>query len=270
MQIQVLVRGLLVNEKEIGSCWVRAQDFEDRVVKAQVVLDSSLVGYADLVLNIFSDNPNVSTQSTCNSIDMRDECWKDASHIETDSLKRMNSSNHLSPALDSQSDLSFEGKSAQHILDYIQKVSAKKAKCQSEQRTLETLSQALHTRSLNLTRQRKALQEESNSLLVEKEKIQSTIATLNLEFSSVKREQFKNKAHKKLICQSRSRMAGQLNLLSRRTQNLASRPRSNYFDSAELLEQNKENIKLSLFGSSESVRPVNCCESPVPEDYFSI
>ena len=65
-------------------------------------------------------------------------------------------------------------------------------------------------------------------------------------------------------------MAGQLNLLSRRTQNLASRPRSNYFDSAELLEQNKENIKLSLFGSSESVRPVNCCESPVPEDYFSI
>ena len=270
MQVQVFIKGLLVNEKFIGTYWLKAEDFEERVVKGQVKLDDNVVGSIDVVINTFSENPTVSTQSTCNSLDMRDEFFKDTSHLDLDFFKPMNLFTHFHGSQEKNSDLSFEEKSPQHIFEFIQKVSAKKTKLQSEKKSLETLSKALQSRSLNLSSQKKILQEESNQLKKEKEKIQSMISTLNHEFSTMKREQLKNKAHKTLINKSKSRLSSQLNRLSHQTQTLNQKHKPKYFQIPDPSQANKENLEYSVFGLSESVRPINSCESPVPEEYFLI
>ena len=273
MLIQVFIKGLLVkeNEKEIGTCWVEAQDFDDRIVKRQVLHNGDLVGHIDLALKIFSENPNVSTQSTCNSLDMKEEFLKETRHIDKDFFKQMNLSNHSNPSQDQISDLSFEQKSPQSIFDYIQKVSAKKTKFHSEQKSLEALCQVLQSRCLNLALQKSLLQAESCTLQQEKQKIQSTISILNLEFSSLKHEQFKNRAHKNLIIQSKSQMARQLNHLTLQRQ---IKPQTNSIyslnqiqsQSQRLLVHNKENLIPRPFSLSKLVHPINSCESPVPED----
>lgn len=252
IHLKVFTKSLLVKEKEVGGCVFDSQDFEERVVKKQLFSMDNQVGNIEAVLSTFNDNPTISTQSTCNSLDMRDDYPKDTTHLDLNFFKPMNILTHF-PDKENFSDSSFEQSSPQRIIEYIQKVSEKKLKVLTEHKDLENLSKNFEQRIEKISSQKKRLGLESVKLLEERQKLEKVIKTLNHEFYQVKREQFRNKTHKNLIQRTKNRVA--CNLISLQKQ---SRP----------FLANKENLDYSILGLSESVRPINPRDSPVPDEHF--
>jgi len=252
IHLKVFTKSLLLEEKEVGGCVFDSQDFEERVIKKQIFSMDNQVGNIEAVLSTFNDNPTISTQSTCNSLDMRDDYPKDNTHLDLNFFKPMNILTHF-PDKENFSDLSFEQSSPQHIIDYIQKVSEKKLKILTERKDLENLSNNLKERIEKISSQKKHLGQESGKLIEERQKLENVVKTLNSEFYQVKREQFRNKAHKNLIQKTKTRVG--CNLIS-----LQKQPRP--------FVTNKENLDYSVLGLSESVRPVNPRDSPVPDEHF--
>lgn len=248
--LKVFMKSLLMKEKEVGSCTLNSQDFEERLIKKQLYSSGNQVGAIEAVLSTFNENPTISTQSTCNSLDMRDDYSKDTTHLDLDFFKPMNILSHI-PDNEKLSDSSFEQTSPQYIFEYIQKVSAKKSKILTEHKELQNRSKDLELRCEKIFCQKQNLRQESEKLREEREKLDRIVKTLNQEFYQVKREKFRNKAHKNLIQKSKTRVAAKMVLLRGR---------------GEACGSNKENIEYSVLGLSESVRPVNHCDSPVPDE----
>lgn len=249
--LKVFMKSLLIKEKEVGSCTFDSQDFEERLIKKQLFSMGNQVGSIEAVLSTFNENPTISTQSTCNSLDMRDEYSKDTTHLDLDFFKPMNILSHF-PDNEKISDSSFELSSPQHIFEYIQKVSAKKSKILTEHKEIQNMSKDLEFRYEKISSQKQSLRQESAKLKEEREKLGGMIRTMNQEFYQVKREQFRNKAHKNLIHKGKSRVASKLISLQRQ---------------GKPYVHNKENIEYCVMGLSESVRPVNPCDSPVPDEH---
>jgi hypothetical protein len=232
VHVKVFIKGLLVNEKEVGNCQIKPEDFEERLLKKELLLEGSNVGSIDLVLSTFNENLTISTQSTCNSLDMRDDFQKDSSHLDLDSLKPLSQFCQI-PDTESRTDESFDEKSTEQIFEFIQKVSAKKSKILTERKALESFSRNLQVRSENLSVQKLKLDEENEIIKDEKMRIEKNILTLNQEFYGLKKQQFKNRAHKKMVLNGKAKVAACLN-------------RFRVQDKRD--ESNKENIEYCVMG----------------------
>ena len=110
--------------KEIGSCQVHTDEFFSKKLKKNLINSNTVIGAVEIFINL----PNlctISTQSTCNSLDMREDNIK-PSHLEINGFKAKKTDHFFDTkekALDTSCDENEE-----YMVKYIEKVSNKKKK----------------------------------------------------------------------------------------------------------------------------------------------
>ncbi|OMJ95976.1 hypothetical protein SteCoe_535 [Stentor coeruleus] len=255
--IKVCVKGLILGEKEVAECCVNVEEVDGKKNRQNLVWLGAKVGEIEVFVSCLKENCNMSTQSTCNSLDMREDFGKDASHLDLDLFKPMNFFNHFSENKDKTSSISIE-ESEQDMLDYIGKVFTKKSRILLQKRELNLLNQNLDLRSETLYNQKYELLIENEKIKEEKSRLQKTISQLNNDFYQLKKDKLKSKTHKRLLDLSKNRISE--NLIKLNTQ------KSKCPMMKPPTTRNKENLDYSIPELSESVLPINPRDSPVPED----
>lgn len=252
------MKGLIFGNKEVAECNVNVQELDGRRSRESLLWQKDVVGYIEVYVCLVKENCTMSTQSSCNSLDMREEFGKDSSHLDLDLFKPMNFFNHLCQNKDKTSDSSFEEPSEQHMHDFIEKVYAKKHKLLLQKQELSLFSHNLSLRSQLLQTQKHDLANESEKIKEEKTKLQKTISQLSQDLYQLKKDKLKNKTHKKLLSINKNKISESLNKLTSQKNNIKS-----YIPNTSKPKTNPEYSVLIL---SESVLPINTSDSPILEE----
>lgn len=252
--------GFLFGTKELGRCEFTFNTQKVTQIKMPIIFQHCQIGHIQADFLIINKKYNNSTQSTCNSLDMRDEFIKDSTHLDLNLFKPMNLYSHFLDTKDREFDLSGDENSENSMHSFIEKVAAKKKKILGEKEELFLSRQNLNAREEKILSEKSQVAIESEKIRKEQEHIQKMIAQLNCNFSQLKNDKFRNKAHKKIIDKMKSRVSANLNRLTRE--------KSSFFSKKVSNDQDKENLDYSVLGLSESVLPIKSSESPVPDENF--
>ena len=250
----------LYDNTEVGSCEFIILDRKSAKISKPIVFQNSTIGNIEISISFIKKKYNSTTQSTCNSLDMRDEDIKDLTHLDLDIFKPMNFFSHFHDTKDKILDTSADESNEQIMHNYIEKVSTKRQKILEEKQELSLLKQSLDARSQNLITEKYKLDKESEKIREEQSKIEKKIFQLNSDFLQLKCDKLRNRAHKKLIEQMKRKIAENLNRLGKE---------KSLINSKKLINSNYiANLDYSILGLSESVMPINNSESPIPDECF--
>jgi hypothetical protein len=255
LHVCVYSKGFLFGVNKIGSCDIDINDLPEKLTKKLILYKNEPVGNIYLSVDIVTENCIFSTQPTCNSLDMREDTLKNSSHLCLDVLKHKK---EPFTSKDANLDTSADEINELNMIKFIQKVSASKKKILNQQHELSLLNKNLEKRSEKLAIEKYKIAIEAENIKEERNKLQKMILKLNSDFYQLKHEKFRNRAHKKLIQNTKLRISQNLNRLNKQKNLCDLGPISN--------SSEKENMDYSILGLSESVMPVRCLESPVPEE----
>ena len=246
---------ILFGYKELGNCKLNLFDHEGKKIKKNIIFQNNSIGSIEFDINIVKETC-MSTQSTCNSVDMKDDCIKDSTHLDLDIFKPMNFYSHFQDTEEDILDIEDDDKNEFNMYQFIEKVSEKKKKILCEKQELFSLKKCLEKKKEDLASEKLKIAKETEEVKEEKKKLDKMVTQLNSNFYELKNDKLRKKAHVKLIERIKFRMVDNLNRASKRKA------------SCETSWKKKECLDYSILELSESVMPINNPESPIPDEIF--
>jgi hypothetical protein len=166
--IKVHVKGFLFGNKEVGHSFLQLDQVDCKNLKCPILHENTTVGFLTLNLSISTEALSMSTQSTCNSLDMREDFGKDASNLDLDLFKSMNLA---SQPTEGEESVLFVDKHERGMMEFIEKVKGKREKILAQRQELELASRELEKRAEEMQRKRMELGVEAEIVKEEKRKV---------------------------------------------------------------------------------------------------